>query len=70
MQGGQQARVLRFLGEAGIPREERGLVPMVLVDEEVVWIAGVTVSERRTVTPQTQRRIRLSLDGARGQSVR
>ena len=62
--------VRRFLGEAGIPREERGLVPMVLVDEEVVWIAGVTVSARRAVTPQTQRRIRLSLDGARGQSVR
>lgn len=60
----------RFLGEAGIPREERGLVPVVLVNEEVVWVAGVTVSERRSVTSRTQRRIRLSLDGARGQSVR
>ncbi len=60
----------RFLGEAGIPREERGLVPVVLVDEEVVWVAGVAVSERRSVTSRTRRRIRLSLDGARGQSVR
>lgn len=60
----------RFLGEAGIPREERGLVPVVLVNEEVVWVAGVTVSERRSVTSRTRRRVRLSLDGARGQSVR
>ncbi len=62
--------VRRFLGEAGIPREERGLVPVVLADEEVVWVAGVAVSERRTVTSATSRRIRLSLGGARGQSVR
>lgn len=62
--------VRRFLGEAGIPREERGLVPVVLADEEVVWVAGVAVSERRSVTQGTRRRIRLSLDGARGQSGR
>lgn len=62
--------VRRFLGEAGIPREERGLVPVVLVDEEVVWVAGVAQSQARAVTLQTRRRIRLSLDGARGQSVR
>jgi len=62
--------VRRFLGEAGIPREERGLVPMVLADEEVVWVAGVAVSQRRTVTNGASRVIRLSLDGARGKSVR
>ncbi|MDG1049912.1 MAG: tRNA lysidine(34) synthetase TilS [Planctomycetota bacterium] len=60
----------RFLGEAGVPREERGLVPIVLADEEVVWVAGIAVSESRKVTGATDRRIRLSLDGARGGSGR
>ncbi len=62
--------VRRFLGEAGIPREERGLVPVILADEEVVWIAGVAVSQQRTVTSETRRKIRLSLEGARGRSAR
>ena len=62
--------VRRFLGEAGVPREERGLVPIVLAGEEVVWVAGVAVSERHKVTDPSRRRIRLSLVGAKGGSVR
>ena len=60
----------RYLGEAGIPREERGLVPIVLAGEEVIWVAGISVSERRRITPESQRRIRLTLEGARGGSLR
>lgn len=56
----------RFLADAGIPREERGLVPVVTHGEEIVWVAGVRPSEPRKVVPGTQRRLRLVLEGARG----
>ena len=56
----------RFLAEAGIPREERSLVPVVTHGEEIVWVAGIRPSEARKVTSRTTRRLRLTLDGARG----
>ena len=57
----------RFLGEVGIPREERGQVPVVVSGEEIVWAAGVRIGEQRKITERTTRRIRLVLDGARGE---
>ena len=56
----------RFLADAGIPREERALVPVVTHGEEIVWIAGLRPSEARKVTSSTTRRLRLMLEGARG----
>lgn len=56
----------RFLADAGVPREERGLVPVVTVGEEIVWVAGIRPSETRKVTSRTTRRLRLTLEGARG----
>ncbi|MEE2940468.1 MAG: tRNA lysidine(34) synthetase TilS, partial [Planctomycetota bacterium] len=56
----------RFLADAGVPREERGLVPVVTFGEEIVWVAGIRPSEARRVTSRTTRRLRLSLEGARG----
>lgn len=56
----------RFLADAGIPREERGLVPIVAHGEEIVWVAGLRPSEDRRVTSSTGRRLRLTLEGARG----
>lgn len=56
----------RFLADAGVPREERGLVPVVAVGEEIVWVVGIRPSETRKVTSRTTRRLRLTLEGARG----
>ncbi|MEM9380471.1 MAG: tRNA lysidine(34) synthetase TilS [Planctomycetota bacterium] len=58
--------VRRFLGEKGIPREERGNVPLVLQGDEIVWIAGVEIADSVRVRPTTSHRIRLSLGGVRG----
>ncbi|MEM1448952.1 MAG: tRNA lysidine(34) synthetase TilS [Planctomycetota bacterium] len=58
--------VRRFLGEKGIPREERGNVPLVLQGDEIVWIAGVEIADSVRVRPTTTRRVRLSLGGVRG----
>ncbi|MEL6430970.1 MAG: tRNA lysidine(34) synthetase TilS [Planctomycetota bacterium] len=51
----------RFLGEAGVPREERGNVPIVVAGEEVVWVAGIRPAEPFRVTAGTRRRLRLTL---------
>ncbi len=57
----------RFLADAGIPREERGRVPLVFAGDELVWVAGVRPSEGRRIRPDTARRLRLELspDGPR-----
>lgn len=57
----------RFLGSVGIPREERGQVPVVVSGEDIVWVAGVRIADQHKVTAATKRRIRLSMRGARGE---
>ena len=54
----------RFLADAGIPREERGRVPLVFAGSELIWVAGVRPCEARRVRSGTGRRLRLCLLGA------
>jgi tRNA(Ile)-lysidine synthase len=55
----------RFLADAGVAREERARVPLVLVDGEIAWVAGVRPGERQRVRAPSALRLRLSLeDGA------
>ncbi len=53
--------LVRFLRDRGIPREERGRVPLVCAGAELLWVAGVEPCERRRVRPSTTRRLRLEL---------
>lgn len=43
--GGTRRRVKRFFGDAGIAGPERGGWPVVLADDEIVWIPGVCRSD-------------------------
>ncbi|QDV07461.1 tRNA(Ile)-lysidine synthase [Planctomycetes bacterium Poly30] len=57
----------RFLSDIGIPREERGNVPLVVSSAtgEILWVAGVRVAEARKVQPSTKKRVKLTLEGVR-----
>ena len=57
-------RLSRFLADAGIPREERGRVPLVFADGELIWVAGIRPSQHRRVNPRTTVRLRLLLHRA------
>ncbi len=65
--GAPGSRALRrFLADAGVPRSERRLVPLVVVGAELLWVAGLRPSEARRLGPGTTRRLRLELhSGAR-----
>jgi len=54
----------RFLADAGIPREERARVPVVLSAGEIVWVAGVRPAESARVRPGERVRLRLALHDA------
>jgi tRNA(Ile)-lysidine synthase len=54
----------RFLADAGVAREERGRVPLVLAGGEIAWVAGVRPAERRRLRGPSGVRLRLSLDHA------
>jgi len=54
----------RFLADAGIPRQERAQVPLVLLGEEIVWVAGLRPCDRYRVRPDTRCRLRLTLHDA------
>ncbi len=57
----------RFLSDIGIPRGERGNVPLVVSGStgEIVWVAGVRIAESRKVQAGTKKRVKLSLEGVR-----
>ena len=63
--GAPGARPLaRILSDAGIPRRERGRVPLLAAGDELVWVAGLRPSESARVSRETRARIRLRLAGA------
>ena len=51
----------RFLADVGVPREDRGRVPLVFAGDELVWVAGIRPCEDRRVRPDTEARLRLAL---------
>jgi tRNA(Ile)-lysidine synthase len=53
----------RYLADRGVPREERGNIPLVFSGEELLWVCGLQPCERRRVAPSTRERLRLSLHG-------
>jgi tRNA(Ile)-lysidine synthase len=56
----------RFLADVGIPREDRGRIPLVFAGDELVWVAGVRPSESARVGPRTEARLRLALHARAG----
>lgn len=56
--------LVRFLADAGVPSDERACVPLVLLGEEIVWVAGQRPSERRRVHAHTTQRLVLRLEAA------
>jgi len=51
----------RFLADVGVPREDRGRVPLVFAGDELVWVAGIRPCEDRRVRADTEVRLRLTL---------
>jgi tRNA(Ile)-lysidine synthase len=51
--------------ERRVPRRERDRVAVVEAAGEIVWVAGLAMSERFKVTPATREAVRLSSDGRR-----
>ena len=51
----------RFLADAGVPREDRGRIPLVFAGDELVWVAGIRPCESRRVRSDTEARLRLVL---------
>jgi tRNA(Ile)-lysidine synthase len=61
-------RLVRFLADRGVPREERAHVPLVVVvapasrgADEIVWVAGIAPCEAHRVKSDTTSRLRLAL---------
>ncbi|MBK5232727.1 MAG: tRNA lysidine(34) synthetase TilS [Thermoleophilia bacterium] len=46
--------------DAGVPRSDRGQVPVVVSGAEVVWVAGLAVAHRHRLRPETTAAVRLS----------
>src|SRR6201999_2394052 len=60
----------RFLADAGVPREGRARVPIVVSGREVVWFAGIRPCEHARVSSRTRRRLVLRLLHPRAENVR
>ena len=62
--GPGRRKLTRFLADAGVPREDRTRVPVVVADHELVWVCGMRPAEPVRVGPGTTRRLRLTLHDA------
>jgi tRNA(Ile)-lysidine synthase len=58
MQGSR--KVSDLLIDAKVPKRTRAAVPVVRDGEQIVWVAGVRMSERYRVQPGTVRAVRLT----------
>ena len=54
-------RLSRFLADAGVPKEERKRVPLIIAGSEIVWVAGIRPCEPRKISSHTTSRLRLTL---------
>jgi tRNA(Ile)-lysidine synthase len=59
--GPGERRLKALLLEAGLPRWERGRVPLIQAGPELVWVGGLRRSAAAPVTPATRRVLRLGL---------
>jgi tRNA(Ile)-lysidine synthetase-like protein len=57
-------KLTRFLSDAGIAREQRAQIPLVLAGEEIIWVAGVRPGDRHRLREVTRRRLRLTVEPA------
>jgi tRNA(Ile)-lysidine synthase len=57
-------KLTRFLSDAGIAREQRAQIPLVLAGEEIIWVAGVRPGDRHRLREVTRRRLRLTIEPA------
>jgi tRNA(Ile)-lysidine synthase len=58
---GQTVKLSDLFTNLKIPRRFRENWPVLCVDDEIAWVAGLRMSERFKVTPQTRRVLRLRL---------
>lgn len=54
-------KLARFLADAGVPAVDRSSTPLVLLGDEVVWVAGVRPTDQARLREATRSRIRLTL---------
>lgn len=54
--------VARVVAENGIPLYDRGIVPLIVSGEEIVWVGGIRLSHRFRVTPRTRNIYQLRLE--------
>ncbi|MEX0789723.1 MAG: tRNA lysidine(34) synthetase TilS, partial [Actinomycetota bacterium] len=50
-----------FFVDAGVPREARHSVPLIVCGEDIVWVGGHRLDDRFKVTPATTETLRLTL---------
>lgn len=53
--------LMRFLADAGVPREERARLPLVVLGDEILWVCGLRPSEPWRVRSGEVERLRLEL---------
>jgi tRNA(Ile)-lysidine synthase len=61
LQGGTR-KLQDILVDAKVPREQRPTVPVLVADEEIIWVAGLARGRRAPVAPGTRRIIEAVLD--------
>ncbi len=63
--GGHTLKLSDFFINQKVPLRARGCWPLLLAQDEVIWVAGLRLAEGCRVTPQTKRVLHLRLRRAK-----
>jgi tRNA(Ile)-lysidine synthase len=58
---GKEVKLKSFLINQKIPKKERDLLPLILKDEEIIWVTGVRTSDKFLVEENTKKILEIKL---------
>ena len=62
-QKGSRKKLTRCMIDEKVPREERESLPLVVCEQEVLWMVGGRINERYKITSDTRRVLELKYQG-------
>lgn len=59
---GRRRKLKNFLVDQKVPRENRDFLPLLVDDQDVLWIPGIRMSEKVKITKESKRLLRVSYE--------
>ena len=56
-------KLKEYFIDSKVPREQRSMIPLICMDDEIVWVIGDKISDKFKVTENTKSILRIKYSG-------